>query len=78
MSNYVKNEKGYSKVKFDAKAIKAAYDKRKTAKKFPTSLSLPEETVTELKGIAAKKGIPYQTLMRMLIVEGLEKLKKAA
>lgn len=78
MSNSVKNEKGYSKVKFDAKAIKEAYSNRKTAKKFPTSISLGEEVVADLKGIAAKKGIPYQTLMRMLIIEGLEKLKKAA
>ena len=54
MAGYVKNEKGYAKSKFDTKAIKETYSKRKTA----------------------KKGIPYQ--MRMLIVKGLEKLKKAA
>jgi len=78
MPNYVKNEKGYSKVKFDAKAIKEAYSNRKTAKKFPTSISLGEDVVTDLKNIASKKGIPYQTLMRMLIIEGLEKLKSAA
>jgi predicted DNA binding CopG/RHH family protein len=79
MPNYVKNEKRYSKVKFDAKVIKEAYSKRKTAKKFPTSISLNEDVVADLKFLAAKKGIPYQTLMRMLIVEGLEKkLKKAA
>ena len=40
--------------------------------------SLPEDAVAELKVIAAKKGLPYQTLMRMLIVEGLEKLRKSA
>ena len=57
---------------------KEAYSKRKTAKKFPTSISLAEDVVADLKSIASKKGIPYQTLMRMLIVEGLEKLKKAA
>ena len=78
MPNYVKNEKGYSKIKFDSKAVKEAYSKRKTAKKFPTSISLPEDVVVSLKKIAGKKGIPYQTLMRMLIVEGLEKLEKAA
>jgi len=78
MPSYVKNEKGYVKVKFDAKAIKEAYSKRKTAKKFPTSVSLAEEVVADLKSIASKKGIPYQTLMKMLIMEGLEKLKKAA
>lgn len=78
MPNYVKNEKGYAKIKFDTKAIKEAYSKRKTAKKFPTSISLAEDVVADLKNIASKKGVPYQTLMRMLIVEGLEKLKKTA
>lgn len=36
MPSYVKIEKGYSKVKFDAKAIKKAYKSRKISKKFPT------------------------------------------
>jgi len=76
MRTYVKNEKGYSKVKVDTEAIKEAYSNRKTSKKFPTSLSLSEDVVADLKSIASKKGIPYQTLMRMLIVEGLTKLKE--
>ncbi len=78
MPNYVKNEKGYSKVKFNAKAIKEAYAKTKTTKKHPTSINLPEEVVAELKAMALKMGIPYQTIMRKLILEGLEKLKNAA
>ncbi len=78
MAIYAKNDKTYKKVEFDTKQVKRAYDKRKKAKKFPTSVSLPEELVAELKDIAQKKGIPYQTLMRMLIVEGVEKLKKSA
>jgi predicted DNA binding CopG/RHH family protein len=78
MPNYVKNEKGYAKVKFNAKAIKEAYAKTKSAKKFPTSINLPEEVVAQLKAVALKMGIPYQTIMRKLIVEGLEKLKNAA
>ena len=78
MPNYVKNEKGYSKVHFNAKAIKEAYSKRKATRKFPTSVNLPEEVVTELKSIALKMGVPYQTIMRKLIVEGLAGLKKAA
>lgn len=32
MPNYVKNEKGYGKVKFNAKAVKDAYSKAKTKK----------------------------------------------
>jgi predicted DNA binding CopG/RHH family protein len=78
MASYAKSEKSYETIEIDAKAIKKAYDKRKKTKKFPTSISLPEDTVAELKVIAAKKGLPYQTLMRMLIVEGLEKLRKSA
>ncbi len=77
MPTYAKSDKNYEQVEIDAKAIKTAYDKRKKLKKFPTSISLDEETVAELKAIAQKKGVPYQTLMRMLIVEGLEKLRKA-
>ena len=78
MTNYAKNEKGYKKIEIDAKAIKRAYAKRKKAKKVPTSISLPEDIVAELKDLAHKKGVPYQTLMRMLIVEGLENLRKSA
>ena len=78
MPTYAKTEKGYEKIEIDAKAIKRAYDKRKKLKKFPTSISLPQDLVSELKATAQKKGVPYQTLMRMLIVEGLEKLRKSA
>ena len=77
MPNYVKNEKGYEKVKFNAKAIKEAYAKAKTKKKHPTSVNLPEEVVTKLKSLALKMDVPYQTLMRKLIIEGLDKLKVA-
>jgi hypothetical protein len=77
MPSYVKNEKGYNKIKFNAKAIKDAYSKAKTKKKHPTSVNLPEEIVTELKALALKMDVPYQTLMRRLIVEGLEKLRSA-
>lgn len=78
MPNYVKNEKGYTKVKFNAKAIKEAYSKSKTTKKHPTSVNLPEDVIAELKALALRMGVPYQTIMRKLIVEGLEKLKDAA
>lgn len=77
MPNYVKNEKGYGKVKFNAKAIKEAYAKTKKKKKHPTSVNLPEEVITELKALALKMEIPYQTLMRKFILEGLEKSKVA-
>ncbi|MBI3535424.1 MAG: hypothetical protein HY072_08095, partial [Deltaproteobacteria bacterium] len=71
MSNYVKNENGYNKIKFNAKAVKEAYSKSKTQKKHPTSVNLPEDVITKLKRISLQMGVPYQTLMRKLIVEGL-------
>jgi hypothetical protein len=77
MRSYVKNEKGYGKVKFNAKAVKEAYSKAKTKRKQPTSVNLPEEVITELKALALKMDVPYQTLMRKFILEGLAKLKVA-
>ena len=77
MSNYVKSEKGYQKVTFETKKIVSAYKKLKSQKKHPTSINLSEETVADLKRIATARGIPYQTLMRMLLLEGLQKLKES-
>jgi len=77
MRNYVKNEKGYGSVKFNAKAVKDAYAKRKSKRKQPTSVNLPEEVIVELKALALKLEVPYQTLMRKFILEGLAKLKVA-
>jgi predicted DNA binding CopG/RHH family protein len=77
MRSYVKNEKGYGKVKFNAKAVKTAYSKAKTKKEHPTSVNLPEEVITELKALALKMDVPYQTLIRKFILEGLAKLKIA-
>jgi predicted DNA binding CopG/RHH family protein len=78
MPNYVKSKKGYQKVTFEAKKITSAYKKLKSKKKHPTSINLSEETVVELKQLAVKKGMPYQTLMRMLVVEGVERLRRVA
>ena len=33
--------------------------------------------VAELKAEASARGVPYQVLMRMFIVEGLKRLKRA-
>jgi predicted DNA binding CopG/RHH family protein len=77
MRSYVKNEKGYRKVKFNAKAVKDAYSKAKSKRKQPTSVNLPEEVITQLKAFALKMDVPYQTLMRKFILEGLAKMKVA-
>ncbi len=78
MPNYVKSEKGYRKISFESKKIKEGYRALKAKRKHPTSINLPEETVAELRRLAAAKGLPYQTLMRMLVIEGIDRLKKAA
>jgi hypothetical protein len=40
--------------------------------------TLDEKTIAELKKEAQKKDIPYQTLMRVLILDGLARLKRSA
>lgn len=42
----------------------------------PTYVTLDSHFVSELKKEAQIRGIPYQVLMRMLIVEGFKRLKK--
>lgn len=76
----VKNLSIYKKVKFDTKVVTSESKKYQIArvKKKPTSVALDEETITDLKKIAEKRGIPYQVLMRSYIIEGLRKDKKTA
>ena len=58
--------------------ILAAMKRYKDSRKKPTSVALDEKTIEELKLVAEKQGIPYQVLIRVLILDGLERLKKAA
>ncbi len=44
----------------------------------PTSVALDEKTIQELKALAEIQGIPYQVLIRVFILDGLDRLKKAA
>jgi predicted DNA binding CopG/RHH family protein len=74
-TKYAKSKNEYDEVEFDEERVKK---NRKIGRKMPTSVSLPPEVVDELKAIAAKKGIPYQVLMRSFIIEGLDNLKKAS
>ncbi len=55
------------------KAMKKANSRRK-----PTSVALEEKTIRELKKLADKKNVPYQVLMRIFIIDGLNKMKKVA
>lgn len=64
--------------KLDADKILSAMKRYKDAKKKPTSVALDETTIRELKIFAEKQGIPYQVLIRVFILDGLDRLKKAA
>jgi len=56
---------------FEKKKILEAAKRLKRRRKLPTSVALEEETVKELKSLAETRGVPYQILMRMFILEGL-------
>lgn len=77
MSRFVKNEKSF---KADWKAVKKGLKKARAEqgepKKVPTSIALDPRFVEELKKAAQERGIPYQILMRMFIVEGFQRMKK--
>lgn len=81
MSRYVKNEKGYDKsFKADWTAVKKGLKKVRAEvgepRKVPTSVALDPRFVVELKKEAEARGIPYQILMRMFIIEGFQRMKK--
>jgi predicted DNA binding CopG/RHH family protein len=77
--SYAKSLKEYDEpFEFEADKILTAMKRFKDSKKKPTSIALDEKTIQELKKIAEKQGIPYQVLMRVLILDGLDRLKKAA
>lgn len=76
---YVKSLGEYKRsFHLDADKIVEAMRRYKNVRKRPTSVALDETTIAELKGIAGKQGIPYQVLIRVFILDGLERLKQAA
>jgi predicted DNA binding CopG/RHH family protein len=77
--SYAKSLKEYDQpFEFEAEKILAAMKRYKDSRKKPTSVALDEKTILELKSLAEKQGIPYQVLIRVLILDGLERIKKAA
>ena len=77
--SYAKSLKQYDQpVELDSKKILAAMKRFKESPKKPTSVALDEVTIQELKAVAEAQGIPYQVLMRVFILDGLHRLKKAA
>lgn len=77
--SYAKSLKEYdADFKLDAEKILAAMKRYKDSRKKPTSVALDETTIQELKRMADKQGIPYQVLIRVFILDGLERLKRSA
>lgn len=75
MKKSIKRLKTYERIEFDTKEVLAGLSRLKGARRKPTSIALEEDMIQELKAVAADKGIPYQVLMRLLIADGLKKLK---
>ncbi len=77
--SYVKSTKEYEgEFELDSKKILAAMKRYKDSPKKPTSVALDELTILELKKMAQKQGIPYQVLIRVFILDGLDRLKKVS
>lgn len=62
----------------EASKILEAMKRYKNSRKRPTSVALDDDTISELKRTAERQGIPYQVLIRVFILDGLERFKKAA
>lgn len=77
MKKYAKQSKTYDRVDFDTKAIVAGMSRLKGSRRKPTSVALEEDLIEELKTLADKRGVPYQVLMRLLIADGVKRLKAA-
>jgi predicted DNA binding CopG/RHH family protein len=78
MPRHMKNESEYGKLDFESAKIKAAMKRRKESRKQPTSVALDPELILELKAEAKARGVPYQVLMRMFIIDGFKRLKRAS
>ncbi len=77
MKKYAKKLKNYDRIDFDPKEIIAGMSRLKGSRRKPTSVALEEDVLDELKSLADKRGIPYQVLMRLLITDGMNRLKAA-
>jgi predicted DNA binding CopG/RHH family protein len=78
MKKYAKKLKEYDEIDFDPKEIIQGMSRLKGARRKATSVALEEDLIKELKDEAESRGIPYQVLIRLLIADGLKRLKKAA
>ena len=77
MKRSAKRLKQYDKIDFDSKDIIAGMTRLKGSRRKPTSIALEVELVEELQRISRDRGIPYQVLMRLLIADGVRRIKAA-
>lgn len=78
MKRYAKRLKEYDKIDFDPKEIIAGMSRLKGSRRKPTSIALEDEVIKELKSLAHDRGVPYQVLMRLMIADGIKRLKGVA
>ena len=78
MKKQAKNSTIYKKIDFDAKDIILGMQRLKGERRKQTSIALEDSLLKELKKIANKKDIPYQILIRLLIADGIKRMKRAA
>ncbi len=77
-NTYVKSLKEYEgEMEFDMDSLFAAL-KRVKGRRKPTSVALEEKSIQDLKKIAKKLDVPYQALMRLFILDGINRFKKTA
>ena len=77
MKKFAKRSKAYDKIEFDSQAIITGMSRLKGTRRKPTSVALEEELIKELKSLAHARGVPYQVLIRLLIADGVRRLKAA-
>lgn len=75
-------KRGYMSNKFKKKILDSTeilknMSRLKEGRRIPTSIALDENTINDLKNLANEYGVPYQVLMRTLLVNSLSLIKEA-
>jgi predicted DNA binding CopG/RHH family protein len=60
----------------DSTEILKNMSRLKEGRRIPTSIALDENTINDLKKLASEYGVPYQVLMRTLLVNSISLLKE--
>ena len=64
-----------SDLKIDRKGTKELKTQIAKSKKIKITINIDEDSVSHLKKMSGKTGVPYQTLLNQILQEGLEKQK---